>query len=255
VRRLLVASGLEQAYQFWLCERLGHPRERVRRLPSAEPMPGDLDPLHLVLLIAEPPPPPDPTALPLFGIEDGLWLQHPDRPGLMTKKEVRIQVLAELELPSRGVLWDIGAGVGSIGLEALRLRPSLRLWALERRGGGAALIEANAERVGVGALTAVEGEAPEALAAFPDPDRVVIGGGGRRRGEILAAVLSRLRPRGVVVIPLATVEAMVELRPALEAACVRTSVQLFQAWRGAALADGTRMAPLNPVLLLKGKRP
>ena len=81
-------------------------------------------------------------------LDYGLFLQHDDRPGLMTKREVRVQVLADLELPARGVLWDLGAGVGSIGLEALRLRPSLALWALERRGGSAALIAANAERLG-----------------------------------------------------------------------------------------------------------
>jgi precorrin-6Y C5,15-methyltransferase (decarboxylating) len=92
------------------------------------------------------------------------------------------------------------------------------------------------------------------MAAFPDPDRVVIGGGGRQRGAILAAVLGRLRPGGVVVIPLATMEAMVELRPVLQAACPRTGIHQLQVWRGAALADGTRLAPLNPVLLLKGKR-
>jgi precorrin-6B C5,15-methyltransferase / cobalt-precorrin-6B C5,C15-methyltransferase len=117
VRRLLRASGLEAVYSLWLAERLGHPQERLMRLAPTAPLPSDLDPLHLVLLIAEPPPPPvDPAALPLFGLDDGLWLQHPDRPGLMTKREVRIQLLADLELPAEGVLWDLGAGVGSIGL-------------------------------------------------------------------------------------------------------------------------------------------
>jgi precorrin-6B C5,15-methyltransferase / cobalt-precorrin-6B C5,C15-methyltransferase len=184
VRRLLRASGLEAVYSLWLAERLGHPQERLMRLAPTAPLPSDLDPLHLVLLIAEPPPPPvDPAALPLFGLDDGLWLQHPDRPGLMTKREVRIQLLADLELPAEGVLWDLGAGVGSIGLEALRLRPG-----------------------------------------------------------------------GVVVIPLATVEALAELRPVLERGQLEVSVSQHQAWRGAPLADGTRLAPLNPVLVLKGRR-
>ncbi|WP_411868217.1 precorrin-6y C5,15-methyltransferase (decarboxylating) subunit CbiE [Vulcanococcus limneticus] len=255
VRRILRASGLESAYALWLCERLGHPDERVQRLAPATPLPADCDPLHLVLLIAEPPAPPvDPAALPLFGLDDGLFLQHDDRPGLMTKREVRIQLLADLELPERGVLWDIGAGVGSVGLEALRLRPGLAGWFLEQRGGSAGLIAANAERLGVGPAGIQEGRAPEALAALPDPDRVLIGGGGRERAAVLAAVLERLRPGGVVVIPLATVEALAELRPLLEQAGCRVAVAQHQAWRGAPLADGTRLAPLNPVLVLKGRR-
>ncbi|MEB3235241.1 MAG: precorrin-6y C5,15-methyltransferase (decarboxylating) subunit CbiE [Cyanobacteriota bacterium] len=257
VRQLLAASGLEAAYALWLCERLGHPNERVQRLAPSEPLPVDLDPLHLVLLIAEASPalPASPSALPLFGLDDGLWLQHSDRPGLMTKREVRIQLLADLRLPPEGVLWDIGAGVGSVGIEALRLRPSLQLWALEQRGGGAALIHANAERFGVAAAGVQEGRAPEALAALPDPDRVLIGGGGPQRAAITAAVLQRLRPGGVVVIPLATLEALAQLRPLLEAAGLQVSVSQIQAWRGAPLAEGTRLAPLNPVLILSGLKP
>jgi len=256
VRGILAASGLEAAYGLWLCERLGHPAERVQRLAPQAPLPTDLDPLHLVLLIAEPPPAPaDPAALPLFGLADGLFLQHDDRPGLMTKREVRIQLLADLDLPERGVLWDVGAGVGSIGLEALRLRPGLALWALEARGGSAALIAANAQRLGVTPAGVVEGRAPEALAALPDPDRVLLGGGGRGRATVLASVLERLRPGGVVVIPLATVEALAELRPLLERAGCAVAVGQHQAWRGAPLADGTRLAPLNPVLVLQGRRP
>ena len=255
VRRILQASGLEAAYGVWLCERLGHPQERVQRLSPGRPTPSDLDPLHLVLLIAEPlAPVADPTAVPLFGIPDGLWLQHPDRPGLMTKREVRVQLLADLRLPMSGVLWDVGAGVGSVGLEALRLRPALQLWALEQRGGSADLIRANAVRLGVQPAAVVEGRAPEALAALPDPDRVLIGGGGRERSAVVQVVLERLRPGGVVVIPLATVEALAELRPLLEAAGLKVSVAQHQSWRGSALADGTRLAPLNPVLVLQGRR-
>ncbi|MEB3166842.1 MAG: precorrin-6y C5,15-methyltransferase (decarboxylating) subunit CbiE [Cyanobacteriota bacterium] len=256
VRAMLRASGLEAAYAVWLCERLGHPAERVQRLAPAASLPPDCDPLHLVLLIAEPPaPPPDPDSLPLFGLDDGLFLQHEDRPGLMTKREVRIQLLADLELPERGVLWDIGAGVGSVGLEALRLRPGLALWALEQRGGAATLIRANAQRLGVVPAGVLEGRAPEALVELPDPDRVLIGGGGRERAAVLAAVLARLRPGGVVVVPLATLEALAELRPLLAAAGLRVTVGQHQAWRGAPLADGTRLAPLNPVLVLKGWLP
>ncbi len=254
VRRILAASGLEAAYDFWLCEGLGGPAERVGRLEPDQPLPEPLDPLHLVVLLARPAPPATPADLPLFGLEDGLWLQHPDRPGLMTKREVRVQLLADLDLPAGGVLWDIGAGVGSVGLEALRLRPGLALWAVERRSGGAALIGANAARLGVSPAGVVEGEAPAALSTLPDPDRVLLGGGGAAREGLLEAVLERLRPGGVVVIPLATLEPAGPLRRQLEDAGLRVGISQHQSWRGAPLADGTRLAPLNPVLVVRGRR-
>jgi len=136
--------------------------------------------------------------------------------------------------------------------------------AIEQRGGGAALIQANAERLGVSPAAVLEGDAlpllqiessgapnrlPPSLARA---DRVLIGGGGKQRAALLQAVLRRLNPGGVVVIPLATLEALAELRPLLEQAGLRVQVSQHQAWRGQPLGDGTRLAPMNPVLLLKG---
>jgi precorrin-6Y C5,15-methyltransferase (decarboxylating) len=227
----------------------------VQCLRPGEPTPDDLNPLHIVVLLAKTPCRPTPESLPLFGLDDGLYLQHQDRPGLMTKREVRIQLLAELQLPGQGVLWDLGAGTGSIGLEALRLQPQLQLIAVERRSGGAALIEANARRLGVQPSTVLETDALKVLQQLPAPDRVLLGGGGRQRALLLQGVLDRLNSGGVVVVPLATVEAMAELKPLLESAGMGVHVTQHQAWRGQPLADGTRLSPMNPVLILKGTKP
>jgi precorrin-6Y C5,15-methyltransferase (decarboxylating) len=83
---------------------------------------------------------------------------------------------------------------------------------------------------------------------------VLLGGGGPERTAVLQAVLQRLRPGGVVVIPLATLEALGELRAVLEAEGLRVRVGQYQAWRGAPLGEGTRLAPLNPVLVLQARR-
>ena len=169
VRRILSSSGLEASYALWLFEALGHGDERVQCLSSAEPVPTDLNPLHLVVLLAEPLSDPIKDSLPLFGLDDGLFLQHQDRPGLMTKREVRIQLLADLRLPQQGVLWDLGAGTGSVGLEALRLRPQLQLFAVEQRSGGGTLIQANAKRLGVKPAEVVEANALTVLDQMPTP--------------------------------------------------------------------------------------
>ena len=259
VRRILRSSGLEASYSIWLCENLGHNSERVLQLKCSDPLPENLASLLTVLLIAEPSAAPPQERLPLFGLEDGLFLQHADHPGLMTKREVRIQLLADLDLPKQGVLWDLGAGTGSVGLEALRLRPELKLMAVERRAGGAQLIEANAERLGVTAAAVLEREVGALIteglpAGLERPDRVVLGGGGRSRAALLMQVLNLLQPGGVVLIPLATLEALAELRPLLEQQRMAVQISQLQAWRGQPLSDGTRLAPMNPTLILKGTK-
>ena len=259
VRRILRSSGLEASYSIWLCENLGHNSERVLQLKRSDPLPENLASLLTVLLIAEPSAAPPQERLPLFGLEDGLFLQHADHPGLMTKREVRIQLLADLDLPRQGVLWDLGAGTGSVGLEALRLRPELKLMAVERRAGGAQLIEANAERLGVTAAAVLEREVGALIteglpAGLERPDRVVLGGGGRSRAALLIQVLNLLQPGGVVLIPLATLEALAELRPLLEQQGMAVQISQLQAWRGQPLSDGTRLAPMNPTLTLKGTK-
>jgi precorrin-6Y C5,15-methyltransferase (decarboxylating) len=83
---------------------------------------------------------------------------------------------------------------------------------------------------------------------------VLIGGGGRSRDALLQMVLERLRPGGIVVVPLATLEALAAVRQALEQAGLELSISQLQAWRGTPLGDGTRLMPLNPILILRGRR-
>jgi precorrin-6Y C5,15-methyltransferase (decarboxylating) len=88
---------------------------------------------------------------------------------------------------------------------------------------------------------------------LPDPDRVLVGGGGRRRDALLQKVLQRLRPGGIVVVPLATLEALAAVRQAMEQAGLQVGISQLQAWRGTPLGDGTRLMPLNPVLVIRGR--
>jgi precorrin-6Y C5,15-methyltransferase (decarboxylating) len=260
VQRMLRSSGLETSTDLWLCENLGHADERVQLITPGTALPADLHPLLIALLIAREPAAQDPHQLPLFGLDDGLYLQHSDHPGLMTKREVRIQLLAELALPKEGVLWDLGAGTGSVGLEALRLRPDLQLLAVERRAGGAQLIQRNAQRLGVNPAAVLETDATAVLngglpSHLSQPDRVLLGGGGAQRERLLQDVLTRLRSGGVVVIPLASIEALANVRPLLENAGLAVRIQQLQAWRGQPLGDGTRLAPMNPTLIVTGTKP
>lgn len=173
----------------WVCTRLGAAGESVTRTDLPGLAAGTFDPLSVVVCVA-----PDRGVAPAAG---GGWgadeSSFAHRAGLITKAEVRAVVLGKLDLPTRGVLWDVGAGSGSVSVEAARLAPGLRVFAVERDPEACVQIRVNASGT---AVSVIEGAAPAALAGLPPPDRVFVGGGGL---DALDAALARLRPGGVAV--------------------------------------------------------
>ncbi len=119
IKENLSELNLINFYDFWLCEEIGFEKENIRKLNLKESLPSDISSLNIVVLTKTKKNYSNDN-LPLFGISDNIFKTFADRPNLLTKREVRIQILADLELPKNGVIWDIGAGCGSIGLEALK---------------------------------------------------------------------------------------------------------------------------------------
>ena len=259
VRQFLKALGLEKNYAFWIFEKLGHKDESFKEIDCMKPINVDIDPLHLVVLIKENNKSFNQNDIPLFGIEDGVFLQHSDRPGLMTKREIRIQILSDLELPTEGIIWDIGAGVGSIGIEALRIRPKLKLLSLEKRIGGKELIQKNAIRLSVKPTKIVEAEAYEFIRSntIPSnllkPNRVILGGGGDKRNALLVEILKKMQKGGIIVIPLTNIESIKETKEILNNHFLDFKISQHQSYRGVQIANGTRFSPMNPVFIIKAK--
>ncbi|WP_200207389.1 precorrin-6y C5,15-methyltransferase (decarboxylating) subunit CbiE [Micromonospora coerulea] len=170
------------------------------------------------------------------------------RDSMITKAEVRALAVARLRPRLGRLLWDIGAGSGSVGIECALLGAAVV--AVERDPAAVDLIRANAARHGV-ELRLVAGRAPAALDGLPDPDAVFVGGGG---ADVLAAVATR-RPERVVV----TLAALDRVAPAVrllrEAGYAVEGSQLSAA-RLADLPGGSiRLAATNPVVVLTGQRP
>lgn len=195
---LLIDHGLEGA-QLFLCAQLGGPGERV-----AEVRPAALaqsPPQEELLSVA--------VACPLSGPYPhraaGLAEQFFDHDGQITKWPIRAITVAALAPQPNLVLWDVGAGSGSVGIEWLRLAGAGRVIAVERDRRRAERIAANGRRFGLVGLEVVEGEAPAALAQLPAPQRIFIGGGLDREG-LVERCLERLDPGGVVVANATTLE-------------------------------------------------
>jgi precorrin-6Y C5,15-methyltransferase (decarboxylating) len=150
------------------------------------------------------------------------------------------------------VVWDIGAGTGSVAIEIARLSSRLQVYAVERNAMGICLIRRNRQRFGPENLQVIPGAAPQVLANLPDPDRVVLGGGGKGIRDLLPVVEARLRPGGILVANFATLETCSEALQWLRSRGWQVRVDHVQISRSAVLAEGTRFAPLNPVYLLQG---
>jgi precorrin-6Y C5,15-methyltransferase (decarboxylating) len=192
----LTARGYPKA-QVTVLEQLGGPDER--RLTGAA---GDWamppgDPLNVVAVECG-----DGPALAVVpGLPDDAY----ESDGQLTKREVRAVTLAALAPVPGALLWDVGAGSGSIGIEWLRSHPDCRAVAVEPDAGRVATITANAAALGVPGLRVVHGRAPEALDGLPGPDTIFIGGGLTRDG-VLDRCLAALRPGGRLVANAVTVE-------------------------------------------------
>ncbi|MFL6243923.1 MAG: precorrin-6y C5,15-methyltransferase (decarboxylating) subunit CbiE, partial [Acidimicrobiia bacterium] len=172
-----------------VCSRLGEPDERVDVITLEELAGRSFDSMSVVILFDGDGVAASPTLE--WGRSEHRFAA---RDGLVTKAEVRAVALGKLAIPAAGVIWDVGAGSGSVAIEIGALAPDVRVVALERLAQDVRRIEANATEHGA-AIEVVHGEAPGALGLLPDPDRVFVGGGGL---EVLDAALARLRPGGRV---------------------------------------------------------
>ncbi|TLM98343.1 precorrin-6Y C5,15-methyltransferase (decarboxylating) subunit CbiT [bacterium] len=128
----------------------------------------------------------------------------------MTKEEVRAVTLAKARLTAEHIVWDIGAGTGSITVEAALAASGGRVYAVEQNMAGVQLIEENIRRFDVGNVTVCPGAAPGVLADLPAPDRVFIGGSGGKLAEIFRAVHDQLRPQGRIVVNAITLDTLNE---------------------------------------------
>ena len=250
IARLVQGLDLPTSYQLWVCENLGGPEEKVQAFALDAVQDKTFAPLNVVVL-QQLTKPPLLQELPLFGIADHHFLSFRDRPGLMTKREVRVQILAELALQPGQVIWDIGAGTGSVSVEIARLVPDSQVWAIEKTAAGCQLIRQNTSRFKTSQITVVHGKAPDVLVDLPQPHRVFIGGSSGQLVEVLKQCTQHLWLGGRIVIALATLENLAAMSHWLaEHPEWQGQFHQIACSRSTAVGPYKRWTPLNPVTLL-----
>ncbi|GBF82057.1 precorrin-6y C5,15-methyltransferase (decarboxylating) subunit CbiE [Aphanothece sacrum] len=255
IARLYLSLDLTTHYDFIVCENLGSIKEKIIKFEPEELAiinPELFEPLNILILLSiSKILNIDPKKLPLFGLSDHYFLSFKDRPGLMTKKEIRCLILGELELKPDQIIWDIGAGTGSVSIEIGRLCPTSQIYAIEKTAIGITLIEQNCQNLNVNNVVAISGKAPNNLSKLPQPERIFIGGSGGNLNEILGICQEKIVQDGILVIALATLENLSQSLTWLQTNNWDYQVLNLQISRSVSLKNLTRFSPLNPVILIK----
>ena len=186
----------------------------------------------------------------LFGLPDASFAQrHPEK-GLITKNEVRAVSLARMQLRADSVVWDIGAGSGSVGLEAARLCRQGHIYAIEKNEADCAIVLQNRLAMGISNHTLAHGKAPDSLQDWPAPDAVFIGGSGGELAELIALIVQRLKPEGTLVMNFVTLENLSLAIETVKTLGLSWDVLQLQAARSKPILHMNRMAAENPVWIV-----
>ena len=247
IARMLVTEGLDVEFEMAVAERLCQPEERIVSgisISAAAAMPF-ADPNVVLLwrtqLRKEPV---------LLGLPDASYQQRYPEKGLITKKEVRVVSLARMQLHASSVVWDIGAGSGSVGLEAARLCRQGHVYAIEKNVDDSTIVRNNRKNLGISNHTLVHGKAPEGLQHWPDPDAVFVGGSGGELAELIRIIMQRLKPEGWLVMNFVTIENLGVAVDTVKSLGFAWDVLQLQASRSKPILHMNRMAAENPVWLV-----
>ncbi|MDD2669200.1 precorrin-6y C5,15-methyltransferase (decarboxylating) subunit CbiE [Zoogloea sp.] len=251
IARALVTAGHGDDFRLSVAARLALPDEALFiDLPLTDAAAMHFPDPNIVVLERLAPPQHRAT----FGFEDADFVQRAPEKGLITKQEARALSLAKLRLRPDSLVWDIGAGSGSVGLEAARLARNGHVWAIEKNPGDAANARENAQRLRASNYTLIEGKAPASLDTWPDPDAVFIGGSGGELAELVRLILARLAPGGRLVMNFVTLENLATATAALNEAGAAWDVVQLQAARSQPILDMHRLAAQNPVWIVSATK-
>lgn len=257
VARTLLARGLDY-FRAYVCENLGGPDERVTQGELNDIAEMEFAPLNVMILKRKPGRPDQrqqANTLRRFGNPDDVFAQSRPKSGLVTQAEVRALALAQLDIQPAAIVWDVGAGSGSVAIEAAQLAEAGMVYAIEQDAADFHLTLANADTFGVRNVQAIHGIAPAVFADLPAPDAIFVAGIGREVGRLLEASYEALKPAGRLVVNVATLEVLGATYAALKALAGSVEVLLVNISRGTEQLEALRFEAVNPTFLLRVTKP
>ncbi|WP_040352868.1 bifunctional cobalt-precorrin-7 (C(5))-methyltransferase/cobalt-precorrin-6B (C(15))-methyltransferase [Blastopirellula marina] len=257
VAKALLALKLDY-FSAYVCENLGSPNERVTQGELAEIAEQQFGLLNVMILVRKPGVPDRPIALVgkrLFGNPDEVFLQSKPKRGLLTSAETRSIALSQLDLGPTSIVWDVGAGSGSVSIEAAMIAAEGAVYAIEMDPEDHGLIKSNADTFGVTNLTPILGKAPEAWEDIPDPDCIFIGGAGRHVRGIIEPAFARLKPGGRIVLNIGSIENLHEVHELLQRLAGEARATMINIAHSTYQLERHRFESLNPTFLITAIKP
>ncbi|MDH4205765.1 MAG: precorrin-6Y C5,15-methyltransferase (decarboxylating) subunit CbiT, partial [Desulfobacteraceae bacterium] len=173
--------------------------------------------------------------------------------GLITKAEVRSVTLSKLQLESEHILWDLGAGSGSVSIEASLFIKKGKIIAVEQRGDRIEHIKENKKRFGVRNLDVIHATLPFDMEKLPTPDRIFIGGGGKDLANIIESAGGYLKKNGIMVINTILIQNVENALKTLKHIGLNTEIIQVQVSRQMDMPWGEMLKAQNPVWIISGK--
>lgn len=247
IARLLIAANLHEQFQMAVAANLATDDEDITRgMPVIDMATRKFVDPNVVLLWRLTPI----TNPVLFGLPDNSFQQRYPEKGLITKREVRAVSLARLQLRTDSIMWDIGAGSGSVGIEAARLCQQGHVYAIEKNTGDCDNARANSAAFGLHNYSLLNAKAPDGLQDWPDPDAVFIGGSGGELSALIVLILQRLQPGGTLVMNFVTFENVGTAIETLKVSGAEWDITQLQCSRSKPILDMQRLAAENPVWIV-----
>lgn len=243
------------AYKLCVLEQLGHPQEqKLQWFDHPEALKGiTFSQPNIVILKRKPKIKDIVSRETHIGMNDNSF-HH--QQGLITKSEVRAVTLSKLKITRNDmVLWDIGAGSGSVSVEASQLLPNGKIFAIEKHPERISDIMDNCKKFNCHNVSVVNDQFPSKTDTFDQPHRIFIGGGGKHIGKIIQHACDSLKKEGVIVINTVLLQTMEKAIRVLEENRFSPQVIQLQISRSKTMPFGQRMEALNPVWIISGSKP
>ena len=245
----LLANGVSER-RVYVCENIGSEKAKVFEGSLVETASRKFAHMNVMIVKKEKDVPTgQKTHSKTIGIPD---FQFAHREGMITKLEVRAIALSKLRPEKGQVMWDIGAGCGSVSIEAEGLLAPGKVFAVEKDPKQFSFLKTNVVKFAATGVEPIEGDAPQALVALPDPDAVFIGGSSGQLRDILAYVDERLKPGGRVVANIVTLENFHEVTGFMKDYSYAFEVTTASLARSKKLSDKHFMVGANPVHIIFG---